>query len=387
MTRSTIKQTGFFLFVLMFLASCNAPTDKAQLEKQLAKLQKEAAEITAQIAKIEAEIASLSDSSDHSLLITVEIQELATASYSTRSEFQATVESDNNTVVSAENGGLVQKIHVKEGQQVTAGQLLISLDASLVQTQIEEINKALELAETVFAKQTRLREQKVGTEMQYLEAKNRYESLVKQKMSAELRKSKFFVKAPFSGKIDAIYTTAGALAGPGSPMLRLVDDGSVKVIAQVPESYVGAFKKGDKVLVNYPGINKQSEEIIDAVGKVINPDNRTFLVFIRPNNKEIMLKPNLLAIVSAVDFEVDSAILVPTSIIKRDADDKPYVFVVEEKDNQQVVVKKSLLISKYGIDKSIVTAGLAIGDKLVVKGFNSVDVGDKVKTVNALSAQ
>jgi len=379
MIRLPIKKNLYYLFFVLLIAACNSETEKASLEKKLAALKKQQSEIVVKIEETEKALASFGNSSDSAYLITVQVQPVQTASYSTKSDFQATVESDNNAILSAENGGLVQKIHVREGQQVAAGQILVSLDASLIQTQIEELNKAIELAETIYAKQTRLRAQQVGTEMQYLEAKNRYESLLKQKKSAELRMSKSYIKAPFGGKVDAIFTTIGTLTGPGTPLMRIVDDGNVKIVAQVPESYVGAFKKGDKVTVSFPGISQVVEETIDAVGKVINPDNRTFMVYIRPQNKELQLKPNLLAIVSAVDFSVDSAIVIPTSIIKREANNTPYVFIAESQNGKEVIVKKQLEISKYGVDKSIVKSGLMVEDRVVVKGYNSVDVGDNVK--------
>jgi multidrug efflux pump subunit AcrA (membrane-fusion protein) len=118
------------------------------------------------------------------------------------------------------------------------------------------------------------------------------------------------------------------------------------------------------------------------VSQVINADNRTFQVFIKPTKSKLTLSPNLLAIVSATDYAADSVLVVPTQIVKRDTENNPYVFIVTNQDNQNMIAKRMLTIQRFGADFSIVSDGLAPGDLLVTKGYNSIDVNDKVKVVN-----
>ncbi|MCK9480713.1 MAG: efflux RND transporter periplasmic adaptor subunit [Bacteroidia bacterium] len=372
-----MKKYNIIALTLIVLASCTSKNDIESKKKLLEKYKLEAVKLNEKIQQLEIELGD--DSKQEEFLISVEVDTLQTGDYASQSEFQATVESEQNVLLSAENGGAVVDVLVKEGQKVSAGQLLVRLDATIIEAQIAEIKNALDLAENVYGKYKRLREQNIGTEMQYLEAKNRYESLHRQLNSANVRLSKFYIKAPFSGKIDAVMTTVGALTTPGQPLLRLVNEGEMKVVVQVPESYVGVFAKGEKVNVTYPSLGKTVSETIDAVGEVINAGNRTFQVFIRPKSKEVVLKPNLLAVVSADDFKDTNVITIPSQLIKRDAADNPYVFVATATDSALLVHKRSITIKRYGADVSIVESGLNSGDLLIVKGYNSVGEGDKVK--------
>lgn len=366
---------------LLFISSC-APKDEMEAKKnKLEQLKKEVATLNQEISQIEKELATAGMAAEE-FLIAVGVDTLQKQGYVSSFEFQAVVESDKNVMLTTENPGTVTAILVKEGQMVQKGQLLLTLDASLIEAQIAELNKALELAEKLFAKQDRLYKQNIGTELQFLEAKNRFESLQKQKASAAQRLSKSKLVAPFSGVVDMLNTSLGSFANPGIPLIRLVDNTNLKIVAQVPESYLGQIEKGDTVQIRYPGINQSSKETVYAVSQVINADNRTFQVFIKPTKSKLTLSPNLLAIVSATDYAADSVLVVPTQIVKRDTENNPYVFVVTKQDNQNMIAKRMLTIQRFGADFSIVSDGLAPGDLLVTKGYNSIDVNDKVQVVN-----
>ncbi len=375
----------FFVFVLAAtIASCSQESGNKLLEskrKDLEKYKKELAEVNTKISALEKEIAAI-EGTVSEFIIPVSVDTIQKGQYQSTVEFQAVAESDRNVVVSAENGGTIMQIHVAEGQQVSAGQILATLDGSIVSVQTEEIKNALELAKTVFEKQERLYKQGIGSEMQYLEAKNRYESLQKQLNSAQTRLSKFTLKAPFAGQVDAIFANLGAMVGPGTPVLRVVDSKNMKIVAQVPESYLNRFKKNDKIKLRIPALNLELEETIDAVSQVVNSDNRTFQLYIKPKSKQVELKPNVLAVVSAVEFNADSVIVIPTQIIKRTAKNETFVFVATEKNGSLVVEKRFIEISKYGVDRSIVESGLSVADIVLTKGYNSVDQGDKVKIVD-----
>jgi hypothetical protein len=172
------------------------------------------------------------------------------------------------------------------------------------------------------------------------------------------------------------------MVGPGTPVLRVVDSKNMKIVAQVPESYLNRFKKNDKIKLRIPALNLELEETIDAVSQVVNSDNRTFQLYIKPKSKQVELKPNVLAVVSAVEFNADSVIVIPTQIIKRTAKNETFVFVATEKNGSLVVEKRFIEISKYGVDRSIVESGLSVADIVLTKGYNSVDQGDKVKIVD-----
>lgn len=230
-----IYKTGIVFFIL-FISSCGSqPNGESIEEKQklLNEYKQEMTELEKKINALETEIAGIQNGNE--LLIPVVIDTLKEGNYKNRAEFQGVVEAENNVNISAENGGTVMQILVKEGQRVSKGQLLVKLDASILEAQAEEISNALDLAKITFEKQERLWKQKIGSEIQYLEAKNRKESLEKQMQSIRTRLAKFYLTAPFDGNIDRIFVNQGQMVPPGAPVIQVVDASKIKIVSEVPE--------------------------------------------------------------------------------------------------------------------------------------------------------
>jgi membrane fusion protein, multidrug efflux system len=375
-------KTGFVLLVLFFSA-CGNPDNSDTIEekqKQLNEYKQEMTELKKKITALETEIAGIQNGNE--LLVPVVIDTIKKGDYNNRADFQGVVEAENNVTMSAENGGTVTQILVKEGQKVAKGQLLVKLDASILEAQADEIANAMDLARITFEKQERLWKQKIGSEIQYLEAKNRKESLEKQMQSIRTRMAKYYLTAPFDGTIDRVYINQGQMTAPGSPVVQVVDASKIKIVSEVPERYIGVFKVGDSVLVKYPGLKLESMEVIDAIGASVNADNRTFNLFIRPKNIESKLKANVLAIISAVDYQAKDAIIIPTRIVKKDPLGNAYVFVAEQDGHLLKVRKKQVEVERYFAALSIIKSGLNEGELIIVKGHNSVDVNDNLQPVN-----
>jgi RND family efflux transporter MFP subunit len=378
--KTTLNILGVFM-VSFSLLSCGSDLSIDAKKKKLEEFQKKRADLDFKIAELEKELAGqLAEKEVFATTVTVE--PLRKTDFKSHFEFQAVVQSDKNVVVSSENPGLVNGVFVKEGQKVVKGQLLCSIDATILKSQLQEMETALELARELFQKQERLYRQNIGTELQFLESKNRLESLERQKESMLQRMSKFNVKSPFNGVVDELFTRNGSMVNPGSPLLRLVDNSELKIVAQVPESYLGVIAPGDVVEVRYPGLHKTVTEKVSSVSQVINPDNRTFQVFIETQSQGLTLKPNLLAIVKATDFKADSVLVIPTQLLKRNVDNQTYVYVVEKNEqNKNIVHKRFIVIDRYGSDYSVVGEGIQPNDLLIVKGYNSVDENDIVQLV------
>lgn len=369
------------LSAVFLLASCGEKGSDLNLKKsELDKLKKESAVLLQKIAELEMEIAKL-DTAAEGKGFAVRVDTLKAETYKNPVEFQGVVESDKNVAVSSETGGTIVSLSVKEGDMVIKGQVLATLDGSLVSTGIDEIKKQLELAEITYDKQKRLWEQNIGSEIQYLQAKNRKEALEKQLASAQTRLGKYVLRAPISGTVDRIMFNTGEMAGPGMPVVTVVDGTDIKIRSEVSEGYIGKFKKGDEVLVKFPSIRLQSNEKINAIGQVINPDNRTYSMYVVPSAVAAKLKPNLLAIITAYDFVQENAITVPTILIQKEKD-KTFVFVAVSNGNGSLTAEKRYIeIEHYFSGRSIVKSGLKDGDLLITAGYNSVDTGDKLKIV------
>jgi RND family efflux transporter MFP subunit len=192
-------------------------------------------------------------------------------------DVQALVESDNNVMVSPEVPGVLVKLYVTEGQRVSKGQVVASMDARTANAQIVELEGALSLAKTNYEKLGKLWKQNIGSEMQYLQAKNQYENLQNSIKTAKSQAAKFTVRAPITGTVDAIMANEGELVGSmtGGPMMRIINMGDIKLKADVSEAYVGKIKTGQTVKVYYPSLKLTTEETVSAVGSVIDVNNRT----------------------------------------------------------------------------------------------------------------
>lgn len=292
-------------------------------------------------------------------------------------DLQGKVTSKENVIISAEAGGQIMSISVSEGQSVSKGQVLATLDQDIIQKNIEELETALKLANDVYERQARLWEQKIGSEVQYLQAKNNKESLEKKLETVKAQRSKSTIRAPFSGIVDKVFAKNGELAGPGAPIARIVNLSTVQVEAEVPESYIGKIKKGDNVEVFFPSLNETRTASVNSISQVINPGNRTFNVEAKLNNPGGILKPNLLSNLKLVEYSSKDKFVVPSRLIQHDSE-SDYVYVV----NSDNIVKKVLVQTgkTYSGDTEILS-GLNGSEKIINKGFKEVVEDDVVEIV------
>jgi RND family efflux transporter MFP subunit len=292
-------------------------------------------------------------------------------------ELQGKVSSKENIIVSSEAGGQILSIPVTEGQSVSKGQVLASLDQEVMKNNISELETALNLANQVYERQARLWEQKIGSEIQYLQAKNNKESLEKKLETLKSQSSKMIIRAPFNGIIDKVFARSGELAGPGSAIARVVNLNTVQVVAEVPESYIGKIKKGDKVEVYFPSLEETRVANVKSISQVINPGNRTFNVEAILNNPGGVLKPNQLSNLKLIEYASTGKYVIPSRLVQHDSS-SDYVYIV----NGQNKVKKVLIKSGRTYQgQTEVLEGLSGDEKIIEKGFKDVVEDDVVEIV------
>jgi len=292
-----------------------------------------------------------------------------------------TVEAVNDAFISSEINGQIKTIHVKEGRRVKQGQLLVSLNSDVIESSIAEVKTGLELAKTVYKKRKGLWDKKIGSEIQYLEAKTNKESLENKlkTLGAQLDMAK--IKAPISGIVDGIFKKEGELAAPGFQLIQLVNLKKVYVNADVSEAYLAKINKGDTVEVTFPSYPELTvNAVIHRTGHVVKSQNRTFLVQLLLDNKDEKLKPNMLGLIKMKDFSVDSALAVPSIIIKNDLKG-PYLYVVETEEKQGKLLARKIYVEPGMSEGSntMITQGLEPGQQVIVKGYNLVKNGTEIK--------
>ncbi|MFK5972914.1 MAG: efflux RND transporter periplasmic adaptor subunit [Flavobacteriaceae bacterium] len=333
-----------------------------------------------QLNKLDSAIATYAGNEKYPLVTTVTAE---THKFIHFLELQGSVKTKQNVLIYPEMQGTLKRVYVKEGQRVRKGQLLASIDDGGMSSQLQQLKTQAELARTTYDRQKRLWDQKIGSEIQYLQAKTNYEateSMVKQTQS-QLDKST--IRAPFSGIIDDVIKDQGTVVSPsqGSAVFRIVNLSNMYIEVDVPESYLGAIKKGKEAKVYFPILGDTIMTKIRQTGNFINPNNRAFTVEIPVPNKNGAIKPNLTAKVSLNDYTNETAIIIPQSIISENAEGEQYVYVAKktEKENEAVVSKH--IITTGMIQGSIVEvlSGIADGDQLIKEGARTVKDGQNVQ--------
>jgi membrane fusion protein (multidrug efflux system) len=290
-----------------------------------------------------------------------------------------TVEAVNDAFISPEINGRIKTIHVREGQRVEKGQLLVSLNSEVTESSLAEVNSALQLASIVYERRRDLWDKKIGSEIQFLEAKTNKESLENRLKSLEAQLKMANIKAPISGIVDKIYQKEGELAVPGLQLIQLVNLKTVYVNADVSESYIAKIKKGDPVEVSFPSYPGYTlEGHIHRIGQVVKSQNRTFLVQVLLDNADEKLKPNMVAVLKIRDFSAEAALVVPSIIIKNDLQGS-YLYVVEEEEGQRKARKTYVTPGISQGSHTMVTTGLEPGWQVIIQGYNLVKSGSDVK--------
>ena len=296
-------------------------------------------------------------------------------------EVHGNVEVVENAALFAGVPGIVKIIHVKEGQTVKKGEVLVTLDAAQLESGIKELEKGLELAAKVFEKQKVLWNQKIGSEIQFLESKNNKEGLEQKLITMREQLDMYKVKAPFNGIVDEINPKVGEPAGGQMPVARIMNLSKVFLEGDVSEAYISSVKENSLVEVKFPSLGESVMAKVTRVGNFINPSNRTFKVkveFINPRGK---YKPNQLAIMKIRDYKSPNALVIPARIVQQDRSGKDYVYTFEVKEGQKRIRKLELELGKTYENSVEVISGLDFSTILIDKGAKSVQINDAIKII------
>ncbi|GAB4161639.1 MAG: efflux RND transporter periplasmic adaptor subunit [Winogradskyella sp.] len=360
------------------IASDNA----VAIQKKKDELVNQQQALAAQIKQLDNKLQSISPDRNVPLITTILAH---TEEFKHYLELQGSVETKQNIVITPETGGIITRIYVKEGQKVTKGQLLASIDDGGLSQQKAQLEIQADLAKTTFERQKRLWDQKIGSEIQYLQAKSQYEGLQKSIAQINQQLSKNSVRAPFSGIIDDVITEQGNVAAPGqTPLMRLVNLSDMYIKTDVPESYITSIKEGKEVEIVFPVLGKSITSKIRQTGNFINPANRTFDVEIAVPNKDKSIKPNLTARLKINDYTNENAILIPQSIISENAEGQQYVYILKDKQGDLATAKRVIIeTGKTQQDNIEVLSGLEGKAEIIKEGARSVKDGQTVKIIDS----
>jgi len=380
-----------FLIVSLLLTSCGKKTQSVediiasnnleQIRNKKSELDVNQQELAAQLKQLEAKIKELDPQEKVPLITTLAVKEEVFTHFL---ELQGNVSTKQNLIIYPEYSGILTQVYVKEGQQVNKGQILAKIDDGGLSQQVAQLQIQADLAKTTFERQERLWNQKIGSEIQYLQAKSSYNAQQEAVNQLQQQIGKTIVRAPFSGTIDDVITEQGSVVAPGqSQLFRIVNLKDMYIETDVPERYIADVVKNKNVQVEFPILGKTIDAKIRQAGNFINPANRTFKVEIAVPNGDENIKPNLTAKLKINDYSNDNAILIPQSIISENAEGQQYVYTLTDKIENKAKAKRVIIVTgKTQGDYIEVLSGLIHGDEIINDGARSVKDGQEVKILN-----
>jgi len=384
-----MKNIYSILLVALIVASCGGNKEKSvesiisegnleTIRSKKATLDTEQQLLTEKLSLLEVAIGELDTIKKLPLVTTFKVNDTLFNHYL---ELQGSVKTKQNVLIYPEMAGTLLHVYVKEGQRVSKGQLLASIDDGGLSQQVAQLQIQADLAKTTFERQERLWNQKIGSEIQYLQAKSAYEGQQKAANQLKSQLAKTTVRAPFSGVIDDVITEQGSVVTPGqSQLMRIVNLNNMYINTDVPESYISAVTVNKNVLVEFPVLGKSMNAKIRQAGNFINPANRTFKVEIAVPNKDKSIKPNLTAKLKINDYTNENALLIPQSIISENAKGEQYIYVVKNIDDKYAIAERVIIeTGKTQGDVIEVLKGLEKGVEIIDEGARSVKDGQSVQ--------
>ena len=366
--------------VLLF--SCGKKEDTTNIDsliasKNLVSIKAKRAELQTQLTKLDDAIAVLDVKKQEEALVSVlAVKDTVFSHYL---EVQGNINTKENLIIYPQFSGILNTVNVVAGQKVSKGQVLGTIDDGGLSQQLAQIETQLALAKTTFERQKRLWDQKIGSEIQYLQAQTNMISQQKavSQMKAQLAKTRII--APFSGVIDELITEKGQVVGPGQGLMRIVNLNNMFVSTTVPESYIGKLKVGTVVNVYLASLGKTCVGKIRQVANNINPNNRSFGIEVSVPNTENLLRPNQVAKLKIIDYTNANAVVVPSNVIQVDGNGDQFVFEATSIKDKTAVAKKVIVkVGKTSENFTEIISGLEPKTIVVSDGVNTVSEGMKL---------
>jgi membrane fusion protein, multidrug efflux system len=372
--KKLINNLSLLLGIGILLSACGGADSLEAKKASLEKLKAQQAEIAAQIKTIEEEI--LTFGKDELEPTTkqkfVSVTPIALATFNHFIDVQGRVDGDQNTTISSRAMGPVVKVLVKSGATVKKDQVLAELDGEIVARQIADLKVNLAFVSDVYNKQKALWEKQVGSEVQYLSAKNNKESLEQKLATLYENLDMYRIKSPINGTVDEVFIKIGQNIAPGMPCFRVVNMGDLKAKADVSETYASQINEGNKVNLYFPDLNNlEVPSTISFTSRVISQMNRTFTIESPlPVNKNFI--PNMICVFKVLDYQAKNAIVIPVNTLQK-TENSTFVAVASVQNGKKIALKKEVTTGKFYQDKVEILSGLQAGDLLITSGYQDLN--------------
>ena len=377
-----MRKLLLFTAASFFFFSCsnkenNNNVDALINSKNLASIQAKRAELQSQITKLDEAIAVLDTKKEEALVSVMTVKDTV---FSHFLEIQGNVDTKENILIQPEVPGTLVTLNAVAGQRVTKGQILGRIDDGGGSQQLASLENQYALTKTTFERQKNLWNQKIGSEIQFLNAQTQMVSAQKGVAQAKAQLSKTVIRAPFTGVIDEVFVERGEVVGAGpTGLMRIVNLGNMFVSTAVPETYIGKLKIGTAVEVNLTSLGKTYQGKIRQIANNINPNNRTFSIEVAVPNQDNLLRPNQVAKLKIIDYSSQNAIVVPSNVIQENANNEKFVYLVSNPSGKNGTAKKVMIkVGQTATNFTEIISGLSANDLIITEGASNLSDGMKV---------
>jgi RND family efflux transporter MFP subunit len=368
------------LSILIF--SCGKKEDTTTIDnlivsKNVVALQAKKVLLQADLTKIEEALATLDTKKEEALVSVLTLKDTVFNHYL---DIQGDVNTKENILVQPEFQGTLVELNVKAGQRVSKGQILGRVDDAGLSQQVASLENQYAFAKTTFERQKNLWNQKIGSEMQYLQAQTQMISAQRGVAQIKAQLSKTIIKAPFSGIIDEVFVEKGQVVAPSAQgLMRIVNLSNMYVSTSVPETYIGKLKIGTQVDVFLASLGKTYKGKVRQIGSFLNPSNRSFGIEVSVPNPDNLLRPNQVAKLKIIDYVNTNSVVIPSSIIQEDSEGNKFVFTATNINGKTGIAKKAIVKLGQSSDSGTeILSGLAADDVIVTEGANAISEGMKL---------
>lgn len=381
------------IFLAVWSSSCQNGTNKdsglpaldqmdlASLKSLLAEKKSQVSSLQKEIDSIVAKMEVLDPAMNRKKTQRVTVLPVNDTVFSEFITVQGLLEADETVNINAESGGRLMKLNIDEGDYVKKGDLVALIDLEQLTKQKAEVEISYELAKDVYERQKRLWDQNIGSEMQYLQARNDMKRLEKSLETLEYQQSKGDIYAPISGVVDEVNIREGELVSPGAPIAVILDIRQLIATADVPENYLGSVNFGDEVTVRFPSLDAETKGRISLIGSKIDKANRTFKIEVRVGRFTKNLKPNMLTEIKLNTSTVKDVITIPINLIQQEINGKEYLMIVDQSSGEPKAKKAYITKGQTNDLRAIITKGLIPGDEVIKIGGRTVSDGTPVEII------
>lgn len=357
---------------ILLLSACGGPNDPAA---QLAALKDQKAQIENQISTLEKQLGTANGPAMR--IKTIGVSEVSTGMFRHYIDLQGKVDADESVTATSKMPGALKRVYVKNGAEVRQGQLLAEIEDNIFQKSLAELEGQLATATDIYNRQKGLWDQKIGTEVALIQAKNSKEGLERSIATLKENMSQTKIYAPTSGTVDLVLLKQGQMISPGMPLCNILNLTNLKVKGEVTEAYAAKVRKGDQVQVFFPDLKKEISTRVTYVSKTINPMTRTFVVECAlPKTNDY--RANQIAVMKIVDYQSPNAITIPVNVIQT-AEDGEFVMIAEKTGDKSAIAKKAPIKQGSNYNGQVeILSGLKKGDWVISTGFQDVNNGETV---------